>query len=54
MSILEAEEKSNKKNLINNDVPYIIEEASHFVYEGFLAERKKLMANKLNSYYGQL
>lgn len=50
MSILEAEEKSNKKNLFNNEVPCTIEEVSHLVRKGFLEERRRLMTNKLNSY----
>jgi hypothetical protein len=47
-------ESSLQENLINNDIPEIIEEASHLVYEEFLEERRKLMANKLKVYYGQL
>jgi hypothetical protein len=47
-------ERSLQENLINNDIPEIIEEASHLVYEAFLEERRKLMSNKLKVYYGQL
>lgn len=45
---------SLEENLIHNDIPNIIEEANHFVYEKFLEERRRLMANKLKVYYGQL
>jgi hypothetical protein len=45
---------SLQENLINNDIPNILEEANHLVYEGFLEERRRLMANKLKIYYGQL
>ncbi|MFV8351346.1 GmrSD restriction endonuclease domain-containing protein [Flavobacterium sp. XS2P14] len=47
-------ERSLKENLINNDIPSILEEANHLVYERFLEERRRLMANKLKIYYGQL
>jgi hypothetical protein len=47
-------ETSLQENLVNNDIPSIIEEASHLVYEDFLEERRKLMANKLKVYYSQL
>ncbi|WP_367772486.1 DUF262 domain-containing protein [Flavobacterium sp. WC2421] len=47
-------ESSLQENLINNDIPSILEEASHLVYEGFLEERRRLMANKLKVYYEQL
>lgn len=47
-------EISLQENLVNNDIPSIIEEASHLVYEDFLEERRKLMSNKLKVYYGQL
>jgi hypothetical protein len=47
-------ETSLQENLVNNDIPTIIEEASHLVYEEFLEERRKLMANKLKVYYSQL
>jgi hypothetical protein len=47
-------ETSLQENLVNNDIPEIIEESSHLVYEAFLEERRKLMANKLKVYYGQL
>lgn len=42
------------ENLINNDIPNIIEEADHSVYEDFLEERRRLMAKKLKVYYDQL
>lgn len=45
---------SFQENLTNNDIPRIIEEASHLAYEGFLEERRRLMANKLKVYYEQL
>lgn len=45
---------SLQENLINNDIPSIIEEASHLVYEDFLEERRRLMAHKLKVYYSQL
>jgi hypothetical protein len=45
---------SLQENLINNDIPSIIEEASHLIYEEFLEERRKLMATKLKVYYSQL
>ena len=44
-------DSSLQENLINNDIPSIIEEASHLVYEDFLEERRRLMATKLNRYY---
>ena len=47
-------DSSLQENLINNDIPGIIEEASHLIYEDFLEERRKLMANKLKIYYSQL
>jgi hypothetical protein len=47
-------ETSLQENLVNNDIPEIIEEASHLVYEDFLEERRRLMAKKLKVYYGQL
>ena len=47
-------DSSLQENLINNDIPGIIKEASHLVYEDFLEERRRLMANKLKIYYGQL
>ena len=47
-------DSSLQENLINNDIPGIIEEASHLVYEDFLEERRRLMANKLKNYYSQL
>ncbi|WP_367755823.1 DUF262 domain-containing protein [Flavobacterium sp. WC2430] len=47
-------DSSLQENLINNDMPSILEEASHLVYEGFLEERRRLMANKLKVYYEQL
>jgi hypothetical protein len=43
-----------QENLINNDIPSIIEEASHLVYEDFLEERRRLMAKKLKGYYESL
>jgi hypothetical protein len=47
-------ESSLKENLVVNDIPSLIEEANHLVYEGFLEERRRLMANKLKVYYSQL
>jgi hypothetical protein len=47
-------DSSLQQNLINNDIPSIIEEASHLVYEDFLEERRRLMATKLKVYYSQL
>jgi hypothetical protein len=47
-------DSSLQENLINNDIPGIIEEASYLVYEDFLEERRRLMANKLKNYYSQL
>lgn len=47
-------DSSLQENLINNDIPGIIDEASHLVYEDFLEERRRLMANKLKNYYSQL
>jgi hypothetical protein len=47
-------DSSLQENLINNDIPSIIEEASHLVYEDFLEERRRLMATKLKVYYEQL
>lgn len=47
-------ESSLQENLIVNDIPSLIEEASHLVYEKFLEERRRLMANKLKNYYNQL
>jgi hypothetical protein len=47
-------ESGLQENLIRNDIPSIVEEASHLVYEDFLEERRRLMANKLKVYYGQL
>ena len=47
-------DSSLQENLVVNDIPSLIEEASHLVYERFLEERRKLMANKLKIYYGQL
>jgi hypothetical protein len=47
-------DSSLQENLINNDIPGIIEEASHLVYEDFLEERRRLMATKLKVYYSQL
>lgn len=44
-------DSSLQENLINNDMPSILEEASHLVYEGFLEQRRRLMANKLKVYY---
>ena len=45
---------SLQENLMNNDIPSIIEEASHLVYEDFLEERRRLMAKKLKGYYESL
>jgi hypothetical protein len=45
---------SLQENLINNDIPSILEEANHLAYEGFLEERRRLMSNKLKVYYEQL
>ena len=47
-------DSSLQENLINNDIPGIIEEASYLVYEDFLEERRRLMATKLKVYYSQL
>jgi hypothetical protein len=47
-------DSSLQENLINNDIPSILEEANHLAYEGFLEERRRLMANKLKVYYEQL
>jgi hypothetical protein len=47
-------ESSLQENLINNDIPSILEEANHLAYEGFLEERRRLMANKLKVYYEHL
>lgn len=46
--------KGLNENLIVNDIPRIIETASHSDYETFLENRRKLMANKLKAYYEQL
>ena len=46
--------KGLNENLIANDIPGIIETASHSDYETFLENRRKLMANKLKAYYEQL
>lgn len=43
-----------QENLINNDIPSMIEEGNHLVYESFLEQRRRLMANKLKIYYEQL
>lgn len=45
---------SIEDNLLANDVPSNIQEASHLNYEDFLTERRRLMANKLKIYYEQL
>lgn len=47
-------ESSLQDNLVVNDIPSLLEEASHLVYEKFLEERRRLMANKLKNYYNQL
>lgn len=47
-------ETSLQENLVANDIPSLIEEASHLVYERFLEERRRLMASKLKIYYDQL
>lgn len=47
-------ENSLKENLVSNDIPSFIQEASHLEYERFLEERRKLMAKKLKGYYEQL
>lgn len=47
-------DSSLQENLIQNDIPNSIEEASHLVYEDFLEERRRLMSNKLKVYYSQL
>ncbi|MFQ6600641.1 DUF262 domain-containing protein [Flavobacterium sp. C3NV] len=39
------------ENLMNNDIPCFIEEATHLDYERFLEERRKLIAKKLKAYY---
>jgi hypothetical protein len=44
-------ESSLEENLINNDIPSSIDEADHLVYEKFLEERRRLMANKIKIYY---
>jgi hypothetical protein len=44
-------ESSLEENLINNDIPKLLENASHLVYEDFLQERRSLMANKIKIYY---
>ena len=44
-------ESTLQENLINNDIPSILEEANHLAYESFLEERRRLMANKLKVYY---
>lgn len=45
---------SLQENLINNDIPSMIEKGSHLIYESFLEQRRRLMANKLKIYYEQL
>lgn len=47
-------ESSLQENLVANDIPSLIEEASHLLYEKFLEERRRLMANKLKNYYERL
>jgi len=44
-------ETSLQQNLMNNDIPGFIEEATHLDYERFLEERRKLIAKKLKAYY---
>ncbi|NDP21449.1 MAG: DUF262 domain-containing protein [Paludibacter sp.] len=44
-------ESGLEQNLINNDIPSSIDHADHFVYEKFLEERRRLMANKIKIYY---
>lgn len=41
-------------NLKMNDIPELIQTASHSEYETFLESRRKLMASKLKAYYEQL
>lgn len=45
---------SLQESLANNDMPNILEEANHLVYESFLEDRRRLMANKLKIYYENL
>lgn len=42
---------SLEDNLTNNDIPSGLESATHEGYNNFLENRRKLMANKLKSYY---
>lgn len=47
-------EASLKENLVYNDIPDFLENASHLEYEPFLEERRRLMAKKLKGYYEHL
>lgn len=42
------------ENLTINDIPAILHTADHTHYEGFLKERRQLMAQKIKQYYEQL
>jgi len=45
---------SLQENLTNNEIPNLIVDANHLVYEKFLESRRKLMAKKLKAYYEDL
>ena len=43
-----------KENIIQNDIPEFLENATHTDYDNFLEERRKLMAKKLKTFYKEL
>ncbi|MBD3889814.1 GmrSD restriction endonuclease domain-containing protein [Olleya marilimosa] len=42
------------ENLLLNDIPNVLQTATHLDYDSFLTERRKLMAIKIKNYYDQL
>lgn len=47
-------EASLRSNIKTNDIPEFLETATHIDYKRFLEERRRLMADKLKTYYEQL
>ena len=53
ISTIDSEE-GLAENLLLNDIPNVLQTATHLDYGSFLTERRKLMAIKIKNYYDQL
>ena len=53
ISTIDSEE-GLAENLLLNDIPNVLQTATHLDYDSFLTERRKLMAIKIKNYYDQL